>query len=561
MKHLVTIAALILGLAATGPGFAMPDLQEIKFNKSTGKTYDSILLRNVKLLDQENPGQEIDVNILIKSNQLELVSQDLIPLDEAVVTFDARGGFVLGQMSLGEPANFMVMDGNPRNDIDVLLDTKSHTLFAVRRGQVLRNRLEIVVDETPEEKRRASGGWLAYSPPPLAVPLDYQDRGKFNRFDTKAVSGLAAGAVVLDRQFWVDQNSASEAQVGDLTAFEGGEIRGLRVGAVGTLNFDKPWVWTLFGATHAFDKGFDVEESDEFTFFDVRLDIPVWEKAGFSIGKQKEPISMERLMSMVHLPMQERAAISDAILPSRNVGLVMSGSMFRDRVAWGAGAFNSWLDKDQPESFSDNTTNYVGRATWVPFESATESTLLHLGVAYRYSDAEQGAAVRTEPEFNQSPAFISSNLFDAQRIDTYQAEASLRSGPFWLHGEWLQADLESQAMLDPTVKGYHLTASWALSGEMREYNKRVGIFKRLPIARTVHQNGWGAWEVSTRYSTLDANDGLLEAGDMDIVSAGINWWLTPYFSIDINYRYITLDKDGLDGTSHGFNTRVLLVLE
>ena len=56
MKHLVTIAALILGLAATGPGFAIPDLQEIKFNKSSGKTYDSILLRNVKLLDQENPG-------------------------------------------------------------------------------------------------------------------------------------------------------------------------------------------------------------------------------------------------------------------------------------------------------------------------------------------------------------------------------------------------------------------------------------------------------------------------------------------------------------------------
>ena len=116
-------------------------------------------------------------------------------------------------------------------------------------------------------------------------------------------------------------------------------------------------------------------------------------------------------------------------------------------------------------------------------------------------------------------------------------------------------------MLDPSVEGYHVTASWALTGEMRDYNKRVGIFKRLPIARTVNQNGWGAWEISTRYSALDANDSLLEAGDMDIWSAGVNWWLTPYFNVNLNYRYITLDKDGLEGTSHGVNSRVVLVLE
>jgi phosphate-selective porin OprO and OprP len=561
MRQLTIISTLVVGIFLPVVVFALPPPPEVTFNKFTAKAYDSILLRNVRLLDQDNPGQAIDVNILIKSNKLELVSQDLIALEAAAVTFDAKGGFVLGQMSLGEPANFMVMDRNPRSDMDVLLDTKSHTLFAVRSGLVLRNRLETVVDETPEEKKRASGGWLAYSPPPLAVPLDYQDTGKFNRFDTRAVSGIAAAAVVLDRQYWVDQNSDSKIQVGDLSDFEGGEIRGLRLGAVGTLNFDKPWVWTLFGATHAFDKGFDVDDSDEFTFFDVRLDIPVWERAGFSVGKQKEPISMERLMSMAYLPMQERSAVSDAILPSRNTGLVMSGSMFNDRVAWGAGAFNSWLDKDQPDSFSDNTTNYVGRATWVPFESDNESTLLHFGAAYRYSDAKQGALVRTEPEFNQSPDFVTSDLFGAERVDTYQVEASLRSGPFWLHGEWLQADIDSPSMLDPSVTGYHVTASWALSGEMRGYNKRVGIFKRLPIARTVHQNGWGAWEIGTRYSTLDANDGLLEAGDMDIASAGVNWWLTPYFNININYRYITLDKDGLEGTSHGINSRVVLILE
>jgi phosphate-selective porin OprO and OprP len=559
MNKFAKLTVLLLSLTLPAASFAQ--LSNIKFDKTRTNRYESILLRNVTLIAPDKPGETVQVNILIKDNKLDLVSEDLIPLDEAEITLDARNGVVLGQMTLGEPASFMVMDGNPQHNIDILLDTKSHNLFAIRRGEVLRNRLEIITEETPEERQRSQGGWLAYAPPPLAVPVNYLDPSKFNRFDSKAVSGIFAGAVVLDRMYWTDQDGDSLAQIGDLDEFEGGEIRGLRAGGVGTINFERPWIWTLFGATHAFDDGFDVRDDDDFSFFDVRLDIPLWEKASFSIGKQKEPISMERLMSMVHIPMQERAAVSDALLPSRNVGLVMAGSAFNDRVVLAGGAFNSWLDKDQPNSFSDNATNYVGRATWVPFEDDSKSTLLHLGLGYRYSDGEQGAIVATEPEFNQSPDFISSELFDVDRVDTYQAEASLRSGPFWLHGEWLRTDTDSPTMLDPSVEGYHVTASWALTGEMRDYNKRVGIFKRLPIARNVHQNGLGAWELGLRYSALDANDGLLEAGDMDIWSAGINWWLTPYFNVNLNYRYITLDKDGLEGTSQGINTRVVLVLE
>lgn len=61
----------------------------------------------------------------------------------------------------------MVMDGDPRENIDILLDTKSHTLFAIRGGEVLRNRLLAVRDEGEERK---SAGWTAYSPPPGGAP-------------------------------------------------------------------------------------------------------------------------------------------------------------------------------------------------------------------------------------------------------------------------------------------------------------------------------------------------------------------------------------------------------
>ena len=401
--------------------------------------------------------------------------------------------------------------------------------------------------------------------PPLAVSLNYQDSERFNHFKTRAISGLFTGAVVLDRQNWVDQDRQSEFQVGDLDAFDGGEIRGLRFGGVGTLNFDKPWVWTIFGATHAFDQGFDSIESDDYTLFDLRLDIPVWDKASFSIGKQKEPISMERLMALGHGPLGERAAVSDALLPSRNVGIVMAGTLMDDTMTLAGGAFNDWLDKDQPNSFSDNATQYVGRATWIPFSSDNESTLLHLGVGLRYSDGEQGFKTQSGPEFNQAPDYVATTFFDVDQMMTYQTELSLRSGPFWLHGEYARTDLDAPQYSDPSIDGYHVTASWILTGEVRSYNKRVGIFRPIAVARTVEQNGWGAWEVSARFSNLDMSEAPdpsgEDAGDMDVWSLGLNWWLTPYMNVNVNYRYATLDRFGMEGSSQGFDTRLMLILE
>ncbi len=532
------------------------------------RAQESILIRNAALVDRSGNQSKVVVNILVKNSKLDIITEDLIPIEDADVSYDAGGGVVLGELTLGEPASFLILRGDPRQNVKLLLDTKTHATFAIYEGEVVKNTFVTIIDETPEEKSRADQGWLAYAPPPLAVPVNYKDGSRWNRFDSKYVSGLFTGALVIDRQNWVDQDRRSEQQVGDLNSFDGGEIRGLRFGGVGTINFDQPWVWTVFGATHGFDKGFDSTESDDYTLFDLRLDIPLWEKTSFSIGKQKEPLSMERLMALGHGPLGERAAVSDALLPSRNVGVVMAGTLLSDRMTLAGGAFNNWLDKDQPNSFSDNATQYVGRITWIPALSDNESTLLHLGAGVRHSDSEEGFKTQSGPEFNLAPDFVATSFFEADNTVTYQAEASLRSGPFWLHGEYARTDVEAPAYSDPSIDGYHVTASWIITGEVRPYNKRVGIFKPIPVARTVEQNGWGAWEVSTRFSTLDLSEAPgapdaqgLDAGDMDVWSLGLNWWLTPYFNVNLNYRYAILDRFGVEGSSQGFVTRIALILE
>jgi hypothetical protein len=53
----------------------------------------------------------------------------------------------------------------------------------------------------------------------------------------------------------------------------------------------------------------------------------------------------------------------------------------------------------------------------------------------------------------------------------------------------------------------------------------------------------------------------VDGGEMEIMSLGLNWWLSPIFSVSVNYRWISLDLGGLEGDSRGFNSRIMLMLE
>ncbi len=144
---------------------------------------------------------------------------------------------------------------------------------------------------------------------------------------------------------------------------------------------------------------------------------------------------------------------------------------------------------------------------------------------------------------------------------TYDAEVAWRSGPLWVSGEYVRTEVRAPALGSPTFTGFHAAATWSVTGEMRAYQRRSGLLGPLPIARSVNQDGWGAWELGVRWSKLDLTDGEVEGGKMQIFSLGLNWWLTPIFNVNVNYRHITLDRFGVTGTAQGLNGRVVLILQ
>ena len=517
----------------------------------------NIVINNVNIAT--DVAEDVPVSLLIRNNKLELVSKDQIPVPDGWVVLDAVGGYLMGSLVLGEPPSFIILDTDPRVDMEVLIDTKRHTLYAVYKGELRKNTFQYNNTYISPVKTPEHHAWQGYTPPPVALPTRYGDKTPWNHWKTTNTTGVFFAVLALDRNHWLSQNDDSEQQVGELEEFDGGEIRDLRLGVFGTLNyFDKPWGYTFVVATNAFNKRFEVEDKDNFKTLDYRLDIPLYESMKLSIGKQKEPISMERTMTLVDLPMQERSSVADAFLLSRDFGVLLSGNVLDGHMSWAGGVFNDFIDTD--ESLDNGATSVTGRVTWLPYVSEDESNLVHLGLSGRLSDGNQGYLYQTEPEFNKSPLFVDSGFGDADGINQYDLEASWRRGPFWLAAEHVGTFVDSPTNGNLNFSGYHVTASWILTGEMRDYRNKSGTFGSVPISRSVYQNGLGAWEIGARWSSIDLNDGDVAGGEMDIFSLAASWWLSPNFNFNINYRYIWNERDNLNGETSGVNMRVLLKL-
>ena len=138
-----------------------------------------IVIRNVTFVDPAKANKSTTANLVITNKLFDLVTQDDIKVSHGDIIFDAQNGFILGSLESGEIANFMILDANPHDNIEALLDTKKHVLLAIHNGVIIRNNLkaESNISALAEQKRLKPkrAGWLAYTPPPIVLPSNYKD--------------------------------------------------------------------------------------------------------------------------------------------------------------------------------------------------------------------------------------------------------------------------------------------------------------------------------------------------------------------------------------------------
>lgn len=295
------------------------------------------------------------------------------------------------------------------------------------------------------------------------------------------------------------------------------------------------------------------------------------------IGHMKEPFSLEELSNGNSLTFMERG-LPNALVPGRNIGLLLHNSGWNKRLTWSLGGFSETDNKGNGFG-KDNQYNVTGRITALPWYKDGGKRLIHLGLSYSHKSMDKATSIR----FNERPEshltdvkFLDTEELElikgkkvkknisSDRVDLVGGESALVFGPFSLQGEYIRAFVNSTDGENPNFYGYYIYGSYFLTGESRPYKKSKGTFSQVKPRRNfqLSRNGWGAWEIALRYSHLDLNDGGIRGGELGGYTVGLNWYLNPNVRVMFNYIHSDLDKEKEHkdlGDTNIFQTRFQIV--
>ena len=120
-----------------------------------------IIMTNAKLVGRDAASQDVAINILIVDGKLKVVTKDELVIEPDDTAVDSNGGFLFGQLAIGARPSFVILDQDPRENVDALLDTKTHALFAIRQGVIIKNDFP-AKSPSPEDATPKPRLWGAY---------------------------------------------------------------------------------------------------------------------------------------------------------------------------------------------------------------------------------------------------------------------------------------------------------------------------------------------------------------------------------------------------------------
>lgn len=276
-------------------------------------------------------------------------------------------------------------------------------------------------------------------------------------------------------------------------------------------------------------------------------------------GYLKAPFSMERLEGSSNITFMERASPVDAFAPGFKAGLKGSGTQFRDRMTWAIGGFGDGQDADVGDN-TDSKFRIVGRLTGLPIamKDLHYNRLLHLGLSYSYVNAAGNSVqYRSRPECYIAPYVVDTGEIPANNADLLGVEVAFVINSLSVQGEYIDSWVNSEEGGILQFKGSYVYVSYFLTGETRLYDKTHGIFTGVRPKKnfSLRNHTYGGLEIEGRYSRLDLDDGDVQGGRMNILTAGATWYLFPIFKLKFNYQNAKIDNQEGDDRVHIFQTR------
>jgi len=371
---------------------------------------------------------------------------------------------------------------------------------------------------------------------------------EWNHYEGPFFTIRAGGGVLYDyAAYKQDDNSKQQF---DLTPEL--KIRDARVLLKGRLKFKRQVTWSS-GLMYDGPSGkWLVRETG------IMVEIPeIW--GHLFVGRTKEGFSLNKVMVGYAGWTMERATISDATIPILADGIKWLGYLPKAHLLWNLGFYGDSVSEGQ--SFSTYRRQVAGRLAWVHLFSEETRRLLHIGISSRVGKPKDDVLqLRSRPETFPAPYFVDTGEFAASSTTMTAFEAYYRPGSWLFGSEYFLQKADAPQSGNPLFQGGDAVATWLVTGETRTYNTRGGFFSQVSPARPVFQGGPGAWELVARFSYIDLDDQAVRGGTFWRFTPMVNWHLSDHVRLEMAYGYGSLDRLGLIGKTHFFQTRLQLQL-
>jgi phosphate-selective porin OprO/OprP len=200
---------------------------------------------------------------------------------------------------------------------------------------------------------------------------------------------------------------------------------------------------------------------------------------------------------------------------------------------------------------------------------------LHLGAAISERFPEDQLAIINQhpradlldPSDSTLSPFVPEIEIRADFQQLFNLQLATNNGPFWTQSEWYGTIIPQFGTGPVFFHGFYTSCGYFLTGEYHVYEKETGVLGPISVNRPlVHgsfgrgrPHGWGAWELTARFSYLDYFDSDLLPGPdgqnigtrLPQATFGVNWYWADRMRLMFNYSYEAPDESNVGTTEAG----------
>ncbi|MFH1136366.1 MAG: porin [Pseudomonadota bacterium] len=256
----------------------------------------------------------------------------------------------------------------------------------------------------------------------------------------------------------------------------------------------------------------EFEGANARNLLDGYMDVRLFEFLKLRAGQFKEPFGLESNTADVQIFFAEKS-MSYHLTPQRDVGAMLHGSAWEDRLNYGVGAFNG-NGRDGAASGDEDEPQLAARLVLAPFRKLGVDFLenFQFGGSYGHGRIDRSSVSvkvatngRTE-FFNASSPLKSVAVQDAKIRDRYGLEAAWAVGPVLVMGEWIRLHYReiktASDKFDLILDDYYLAALVMLTGERP--GLKGGLPQRINPAHGLLEGGFGALGLAARVDVFKA---------------------------------------------------------